>query len=297
MGSQDPVIDSGSLDPSGSGSPDAPAAVAPGMPPAAQPGFDWKSGLPADLANSPTYKMYDNSKEGLAKAVTSHLELEKLLGTEKVPIPKGPDDKEGWNRYAKAMGIPDKADAYGLADPDIPESMKGVTFNKQKFAEVVHAHKLTPGQAKGLWEAYTNMAKEAYGNAMKSHQETMTKTVNQMRSEWGDAYDSNVELGQMVINKFASEQDSQDFITATLAKDPRGIKFLAKIGSQFAENKIGDFSYSRFSLSPEQAQTEIDKILADPKHPYNSDKATEAERTRAIDYVNSLYVAKSKANG
>lgn len=277
-------------DPVAPGSPDS--SVAP-----AAPSFDWKANLPADVANSPTLKTYDSSKEGLTKFTTSHLELEKLLGTEKVPIPKGPEDTDGWNRFSKAMGIPDKAAEYGLPDADVPESMKGMTFDKQKFAEVVHQFKLTPNQAKGLWGAYTEMTKDIYGKAMRDQQASMTTVVNQLRGEWGDAYDTNVELGQMVINKFSSDGSMEDFVTATLAKDPRGIKFLAKIGGQFAENKIGGFNYARFSLAPEQAQAEIDSILKDPKHPYNNDKATQAERDRAIDYVNSLYIAKNKGQG
>ncbi len=116
----------------------------------------------------------------------------------------------------------------------------------------------------------------------------MTDTVNRLKGEWGDAYDTNVELGQMVINKFAESQESQDWVTATLLKDPKGIKFLSKVGGQFAENKIGDFGYKRFSLTPEQAREEHDKIVRDPSHPYNSEKATKAEHDRAIDYVNGL---------
>jgi len=264
---------------------------------ATKTGPSWKEGLGSDIKNSPLIQGYDDTAEGLNKAVTGYASLEKLLGHEKVPIPKGPDDVEGHARFAKAMGIPDKAEAYGLADADIPESMKGMSFDKKKFAEVVHSFKLTPDQAKGLWEAYTTMAKEAYGNAIREHDANMTKVVNEMRSEWGDAYDKNVDLGQLVINKFSGSQEIEDFVTSTLSKDPRGIKFLSKIGGQFAENKIGDFAHKSFSLTPEQAQGEIDKILNTPDHPYNNDKATEAERSRAIDYVNNLYATITKFKG
>lgn len=257
--------------------------------------FSWKSQLSPDFANSPTMQKFSDNKDGFNEAVKSHLSLEQMLGQEKVPIPKGPEDTEGWNRFSKAMGIPDKAEAYGLQDVEMPDTMKGMTFDKQKFAETVHAFKLTPNQAKGLWDAYTNMAKESYQKLMQGHQEHMNTVVNQMKSEWGDAYDSNVELGQLVINKFSSDQETQDFVTSSLAKDPRGIKFLSKIGGQFAENKIGEFGYKRFSLTPDQAQSEIDSILNDSKHPYNNDRASPAERERAIDYVNSLYSAITKA--
>jgi len=139
------------------------------------------------------------------------------------------------------------------------------------------------------------MSMEAYQKAVETHQKNLQQVVNQLRGEWGDTYESNVELGQMVINKFSGDKETEDFITSVLTKDPRGVKFLAKVGNQFAENKVGEFSYKRFSLTAEQAQAEIDKIMADPNHPYKNEKASEAEHLRAIDYVNSLYAVITKA--
>lgn len=255
----------------------------------------WKESLRPDLKNSPLVQKFESDPAGLEKMLESHMNLEKLLGHEKVPIPKDINDVEGWNRFSKAMGIPDKAEGYGLADAQMPESMKGLTFDKNKFAEVVHAHKLTPAQAKGLWEEYTRMSMESYDKAMKDHQMKITGVVNQLRSEWGDAYDTNVELGQSVINKFSTDQEMNDYLTSILTQDPRGVKFLAQIGNQFAENKIGDFSMKKFSLSPEQAMEEIDKIVKDQNHAYNSDKASPREHQAAIDYVNSLWQAVNRA--
>jgi hypothetical protein len=257
----------------------------------------WKELVREDLRNSPLLQKFEDNPDGLSKALESHANLEKLLGHEKVPIPKDINDVEGWNRFSKAMGIPDKADGYGLPDAQVPEDMKGLAFNKQQFAEIVHAHKLTPAQAKGLWETYTKANMEVYANAMKEHKEQLTQVVNRLRGEWGDAYDTNVELGQMVINKFSSDKETNDFITATLTQDPRGVKFLASIGQRFSENKIGDFGYKQFSLTPENAANEIEKITKDPNHPYNNEKATAQEHQAAVDLVNSLYASVNRARG
>jgi hypothetical protein len=280
---------SGSQDPAPQGSPD-PNAGQDSVNQAPQPAtdFKWKSQLPADFANSPTLKPYPDTKEGFTNAIKSHLSLEKLLGHEKIPVPKGKDDVEGWNAFQKAFGIPDKPDGYNLEDAKVPDHIKGMTFDKTKFAEIIHKNKLTPDQAKDLWKSYTQMTTQIYENAVKSQKEKMTAIINQMRGEWGDAYQTKVELGQMVINKFSDNQEMNDYITSVLASDPMGIKFLAKIGDQFAENKIGEFKNAKYSLTPEEAQKEIDEIRRDPNHPYNNDRATQAERDRAIDYVNSL---------
>jgi len=253
----------------------------------------WKSSLNTDLRNSPLLQKFEDTPEGLNKALESHANLEKLLGHEKVPIPKGVDDVEGWNRFSKALGIPDKAEGYGLADAKIPDDMKWMTLDKNKFAEIVHAHKLTPEQAKGLWEAYTQNNIESYQNAMKEHQEKIVNTVNALKGKWGDAYQTTVDLGQLVINKFSGDQETNDYITSVLSQDARGIEFLAKIGEQFAENKMGEFGMKRFSLEPEQAREQWHKITRDPNHPYNNDKASPRERQAAIDQVNALIKAAS----
>lgn len=285
--------------PADSGTTATPAGTVTTAAPGNEVAFSWKGNLAPDFANSPTMQKFSDDKAGFNEAVKSHLALEQMLGHEKVPVPKGDfkQDPEGWNRFSKAMGVPDKADQYGLPDVEVPKEMVGLQFNKQEFAQIAHSLKLTPGQTKELWNTYTNKSKEDYGNALKAHQERMTEVVNKMRSEWGDAYESNIELGQMVINKFSDGQETEDFVTAALSKDPRGIKFLAKIGNQFAENKIGDFGMKRFSLTPDQAKEEWDKIVSDPAHPYNNDRATPAEREKAIAYVNSLIIAANKGRG
>ena len=272
--------------------------VAPVIPAPASPAFSWKSNLPTDFVNSPTMQKFSDDKDGLSKAVQSHLSLEKLLGHDKVPIPKDDKDTIAQQVFNKAIGVPETAEGYQLADPAIPESMKSMTFDKKTFAETIHKYGLTPKQASGLWQAYTEMSMGAYNKYVSENNAQLAQLVNGLKQEWGDAYDSNVELGQMVINKFSANEEDANFITASLLKDPRGIKFMAKIGTQFSENKIGDFKYHQgFSFTPEQAKQEIDKILNDPQHPYNNQKSTNEEHDRAVQYVNSLYeqVNKGKA--
>lgn len=259
----------------------------------------WKTSLRTDLRDSPLLQKFEDTSDGLNKALESHANLEKLLGHEKVPIPKDINDVEGWNRFSKAMGIPDKAEGYGLPDAKLPDSMKGLTLDKNQFAEVMHAHKVHPSAVKGIWETYQKMNIETYQKAQAEHEASLTKTVNSLKGEWGDAYQGNVELGQMVINNFSADKDMNDYLTATLTKDPRGIKFLAKVGDQFAENKVGSFTMKRFSLSPDEAQSEVDKMTRDLDGPYMNQKGkfTTAEHDAAVAKVNGLIASIQRSKG
>jgi hypothetical protein len=143
------------------------------------------------------------------------------------------------------------------------------------------------------------MTADTYQQHMNGVKDTINKTVNALKSEWGDAYGSKVELGQMVIAKFAGTKEANDFLTSTLAKSPEGIKFLAKIGEQFAENSVGDFKHSSYSMTPAEAENEYNKIMSNPNHPYLNEKAGETEHQIAVDYVNKLIatIGKGKQQG
>ena len=268
----------------------APAApAAPVAPIAPVSIFTWKDKLNVDSKNSPTMQKFSDDKEGLTKAVESHLNLEKLLGYQKVPLPKDDTDIEGIRMFNKALGVPDTADGYQLKDAVVPDALKNITFDKKAFAETMLKRSVPPRYAAGLWEDYIQMSLSAYNKYTTENETHLAELVNGLRQEWGDAYDGNVELGQMVINKFSDNDETNDFITATMLKDPRGVKFLTKIGSQFAENQIGEFKYQRgFAFSPEAAQAELSKIRNDPNHPYLNPKATQEEHDAAVEYVNKL---------
>lgn len=255
--------------------------------PAALPEFSWKDRVGGDLSKAPSLGKFEDTPEGLAEMGKSYVNLEKLLSNEKVPLPKGPDDAEGIAQFNKAIGVPETPEGYTLPDPVVPDAMKD-SFNREGFQQVVHKHKLTPEQANGLWKDYTEMSSNVYANSMKEFESKLDSNINELRRSWGDAYDGNVELGDMVINKFSDNKDMSDFLTASLSKDPAGMKFLQKIGTQFAENKVGDFQYKRFAMTAEEAGNEVTKIKADPNHPYVSDKATDSDHQAAVDHVNRL---------
>lgn len=257
------------------------------------PAFSWKNQLPPDYANAPTMQKFEDNKDGFAKAIQSHLLLEKLLGHEKVPVPKDANDTAAWDIFSKAMKIPEKPEGYALPDVEIPESMKALSFDKKSFSEIMHKHKLTPEAAKGVWEAYTNTSKQAYANAVKAHEEKITNLMNQLRGEWGDAYQSKIQIGQMVLNKFSENQEANDELTAMMLKSPHGVKFLAKVGEQFSENKIGDFRYERHSFTPDELDSEISVLQKSSA--YTS--SVEKEREPAIRRMNELIAAKLKIRG
>ncbi len=268
--------------------PPAPPAPLAGDPPVSDKG--WKGKLSADLRGSPMFQTYEDTPEGLNKAFESHANLQKLIGHEKVPIPKDANDKEGWARFNKAMGVPEKPEGYALQDIKVPDSLKSLMMDKNKFAQFMHTQNATPGQVQNAWKMYVQENVNTYNSHMDSLQKSLDATINVLKQEWGPAYDANIELGQSVITQFAEDKDTADFLTATLLKDAKGIKFMKKLGEQFAENKIGDFNIKRFALSPDEAKAELDQMMSNMEGPYfnQSKKFTAAEQDQAVNRANLL---------
>ena len=287
-GNQDQTETTGGLADTTGGQAVVDASVSTTVTNAPAPETGWKSGIGEDLSGAPALQKFEDTPDGLAKVAESYVNLEKLLSHDKVPLPKGADDLEGRAAFNKAIGVPETSTEYNLKDVTYGGELGKISYSKEGFSEVVHKYGLTPEQATGLWKEYTEGANNVYHAHEQQLQDNLNTTINMLRSEWGDAYAANVELGQLVITKFAEDQDMGDFLTATLSKDPAGMKFLAKVGTQFSENKVGGFQYQKFSVSPDEAMDEITKIKADPKHAYNDLAATEKDHAMAVDQVNRL---------
>lgn len=251
-------------------------------------GFNWKLELTEDLRNSPTLQKFGDDREGLVKAVESHLNLEKLLGHEKVPIPKDPNDTAAIKAFNKAMGVPDEPTGYKLDEVQFPSDLEGVGFDKGKFSDIVHKLGLSQKQAEGLWKDYTSTMVDQYQNAVRDYEGKMNEVSAKLREEWGDAYEANAKLADQVIEVFSQDKETSDYLANLLTKDPRAVKFLAKIGDQFSEHKIGQFQARAFSLTPAEAQRKLDEIRGDLTHPYWNEKEPQELRDEAMRQVLEL---------
>jgi len=241
----------------------------------------WYDELPPDLKNNPTVQKYGSVEE----QVKGHLELQKQFGGDKVVWPK--DEKDpAWNKIHEKLGVPQAADGYKLNDVKTPEEFKGMSFDKQTFAQKMHELKVPAGQASKMWDAYTGMVLESYQKAHSEYTAKAEEAKANLMKEWGAAFESNTALANNVIKSVARDKDQMDFLTATLLADPKGVKFLAEIGGMFSEHQVGTFQEANFTLTPNQAREKMDEIMADKSHDYWSDN--QAKREKAVEYVLGL---------
>ena len=93
-----------------------------------------------------------------------------------------------------------------------------------------------------------------------------------MKTEWGAAYQQKIGYANKVAN--VGGEDFIKWISETgLGREPRMIKFAAKVGEMISEDSLGkDKVKSAYVLDPKQANSKINKIMGDKNHAYHSKK-------------------------
>lgn len=198
------------------------------------------------------------SQEELAKSARN---LERLLGSEKVPMPKDANDAEGWERFFKAAGRPDAPDAYGLdkiegADPE---------FSKAAAA-AFHKAGLNPQQVAGIVEFYGAHAKATLEAQETAYAQQFQIDVADLRKEWGPAFDAKLDAAKRAVKLAGVDEATAEKIERAL-----GVKvatsLFSKIGEATSESTFrtgntgsgGDTSF----LTPAAASEQKASLLKD----------------------------------
>jgi hypothetical protein len=215
----------------------------------------WKDSLPDDLKSNSTLDRFDTS-EGI---VRSYLNLEKLIGTEKVPVPKE-GDNEGWDRYYKASGRPEKPDEYGFAKPEqLPEGMEYSPDIDKAFATKAHELGLNKKQAAALREWQLGIMSE--GHKQQSSQTEIARSDGEakLKSSWGRAYDQNLTIAKSELKKRATPEFVAYMETSGLGNHPAMAEFLYNV----AKETRGEAELIGNGRQVEQTPLEIDAAISD----------------------------------
>lgn len=222
----------------------APAPIAepqaPAVPDKPQGEASWRDSLPEDIRASTSLSKFE-TLEGFAK---SYVNLERMLGSEKVPVPKE-GDEEGWQRYYKAGGLPEKPEDYGFAQPErVPDGMVYSQELDQRLAGIMHSAGLNKSQASKVREQLMAIVSEGGTAQLEAGQkaEADRKAAIQagelaLQQEWGTAFEQRGKIAGAAINKFLSPETIAAMDAAGLANNPAIIKDMYNLGVKLAGEK------------------------------------------------------------
>lgn len=222
--------------------------------------------LPTWVGQNQEYQTYAQQKgwDSPEKAVASYRELEKLLGGEKLPLPKDPADKEGWDRVYKALGRPDSPDGYG-----IQVAQGGDAEFAKRAAGKFHELGLPANMAKGLSEWYESEAKAAHEAEETAFVQKAEAEFTQVKQNWGANYDQNMEITGRAAKALGLGEQQLDALERSLGtKAMYDLLFAhgqAISEAGFRQGEGGGGPGKGFTpATVEQAQARKDEILNNP---------------------------------
>ncbi len=244
-------------------------------PPPGEPTQFWATGVDPELQQWAEKKGWKSP----AEALISHRNLEKYLGGEKIPVPKGADDAVGWDMVYKALGRPDLPDGYGLDkiegfDPDFAKSA----------AEAFHGAGITGAQAAKLAEWHKSLALGQVEKMESAFLEQAQLDMQQLKQEWGQAYEPRIESARRAALQFGVDVETANKLERALGTKGM-MEFMSKIGMKMTESPsigMSKTDHQNFT-TPEEARREIDMMKSDPemsKRLYNGDAAARAKMER-----------------
>lgn len=222
---------------------------------------NWQEILPDEIKNEPSIKLH-KTVDGLAKAL---INAQKLIGADKIAIPKNPDEKSIREIHEK-LGLPKEAEKYQIKASENSPIPKELVEGFQKAAFEMG---LLPSQAEKVvkWMEQTETkSQESVNLQAKAAYE---KNMDTIKAEWGEAYNENVLRAKAALREFGASEEDVKYIKQNFGANPAVLRLLAKAGATLAEDKVrGEGSTGSGAMTPSQALAKIGEIKANLGHAY-----------------------------
>lgn len=216
--------------------------------------------------------------------------LEKLLGREKVPVPTSDDDNEGWDRWYKATGRPEKPDEYEFERPTLPKDLPYDEESEKNFRMWAHVNGLNKKQAKALYDGYVKTQVERHGAWHEEQKKQRANLEQALIREHGGSIEAVKQRAFTVMQDHADGEFRQYLDESGLGNDPRMVRFLNRIAQKMGgETKLKGAPVQRASptdldSSISEFRNKHNKTLMDRSHPDHERIKKEFERLFAARY-------------
>jgi len=168
--------------------------------------------------------------------------MKNSTGAVKVPGDDATDDERA--AFYNKIGRPEAADKYELINPELPEGMKIDTELGVSFRDFAHKTGLTQKQAKAAFEFYNNHMVSQFSEMEKARQEAVVKGGEALKTEWGTAFDRNMEVIKRTYERFGNEEFTKFMDDSGMGNIPIVLKTFLEIGKTTLDDSFLEGSLS-----------------------------------------------------
>lgn len=246
--------------------------------------------LPDELKAEPSVQLFKG--KGINDVLTSHVNAQRMIGGDKVVIPAGKNDTpEAWEALYSKLGRPAKPDDYKLERPTPPDGLKYNEQGEKAFREFAHSIGLTPKQASGIYDLYNKTMIDSYAGNVEADRAFRAEAEKALRAEWGNKYDSNVNMAKRVLETFGGKPEAVTQFVEKFGDDPVAIRVLANLGSVIGEANFVKGTSAEYLAAPEKAMKAAHDIMTNKQNPLNEAyfNKQHIRHNEAVEEVERLY--------
>jgi hypothetical protein len=238
-----------------------PAASPPASPPAPAPANGAK---PFDLATlaEPHQQLFASKKWGkLEDAFDSYVNLEKRVGANTVIAPTRGETTKFFADNKDALGVPDKAEGYEYAKPELPKGMEWDAATEQA-ARAFALERNIPGDLfKEMMDFEVQSRIGLYKDIAAAEAKDEADTKAALDKAWGADLERNTEIAKAVPRALGLEEGDLEAINGKI-ESPVLMKLFHKIGELMGEDQLKGAmeGSSGFGTSAMAAKAEIDSL-------------------------------------
>ena len=247
--------------------------------------------LPEEIRDHPSLQsINDVGNLGL-----SFVNAQRLIGADKIPLPKNPTEDDLNNIYTK-LGKPEQPSGYEIkADGQILTEEDVNTYT-----DIAHKLGLSKTQANGILDYYRSSIQQTTEAMSKDAQQQKLQIEQNLKAEWGADFDAKVSQANRAVADIAG-QDLLDMVLqdgTKIGNHPAFIKAFASFAdfktSVTKEDTISENSVN-YRMSTAEAKSKLDAIMSDKTHAYWDRKAPAPIREKAVKEVQDLFEMTSGA--
>ncbi len=247
----------------------------------------WQTHLSEELQNEPSLKVF-STVDALAAGFVS---TKKMVGKDTVATPTDNFSDQEWDDWHKAGGRPETPEDYNIKRPEEIAEEHWDTDFANAAQTLFHQAGLSSSQVNKITEFWNNKTITQRKNQDTEHELMMTELQSKLHQKWGGAYDQNIHVGNLAIDKgINGDEDLKSRLLQTVGNNVDFIEFAANIGKMFTESKV-----IHDTEIPAPADWD-EKIAEASGHPAYID-GTNPQHKVQVDKVNRLIEAKNKSIG
>lgn len=242
--------------------------------------------LSEDLRSIPSLAKYmdQDGKVDPNVLANSYVHAERMIGQNRIPVPKDENDTESLEKAYTALGRPAKPEDYKIDRPEkMPAGIEYDEDGEKHLRQLGWQNGFNNRQIKAMRDAYLQREAERMENYHEYQQQARATAEETLRREHGHGYDKFIRTAKVALREFG-DPDFFDYLNQTgLGNDPRLLRAFGKAGAaMIGEQKLREGAPTDGPADINEAiadfRTKHNTALMDSQHPEHEARTRELSR-------------------